>query len=207
MKLYLIGGLGADERVFKKLKLDIATHYISWEMPQRNESLESYVFRLREQIDTSKKFSILGVSFGGIIALELSKIINPENIILISSVSKQQQLPTTLRFISKIGILNILPIHFIKPPKFILNFLFGAENKQLLENIIADTDPKFVKWALNALANWKNENQFNNVIRIHGSKDKLIPLKGEAIKVVDGGHFMIVDKAEEISKILNGYLK
>jgi hypothetical protein len=28
-------------------------------------------------------------------------------------------------------------------------------------------------------------------------------LKGEAIKIEKGGHFMVVDKAEEVSRVIN----
>jgi hypothetical protein len=54
---------------------------------------------------------------------------------------------------------------------------------------------------------WSKSSNSKEIIRIHGTKDKLIPLRGNAIKVEDGGHFMIVDKADEISKILNEQLK
>ena len=71
--------------------------------------------------------------------------------------------------------------------------------------ILDDTDLKFAKWAVGQLISWKNEDRLENVIKIHGTKDKLIPLKSkintEIIK--DDQHFMIVDKAQEISDIIN----
>jgi hypothetical protein len=48
----------------------------------------------------------------------------------------------------------------------------------------------------------------SNVIRIHGSKDKLFPLRNtHADYVIEGGeHFMIVQRGEEISLLLNKLL-
>lgn len=51
MKLYLIGGLGADKRVFEKLKIDVTTEVIEWIKPENNDDLNSYVKRLSAQID------------------------------------------------------------------------------------------------------------------------------------------------------------
>lgn len=207
MKLYLIGGLGADERVFKYLTLDVETTVIKWIEPKPKEKLQSYVIRISEQINQGVEFGILGVSFGGIVPIELSKITNPSKLFLISSVETSKQLPQNYVYIGKTQVLNLIPNQFIKPPKPLLGFLFGAKNKKLLEQIIKDTKPKFIRWALNAIINWSNELNYLDTIRIHGTKDKLIPLKGNAIEVKDGGHFMIVDNAEEISKIINEQLK
>lgn len=203
MKLYLIGGLGADERVFSYLKLNCETKVIEWIEPKPKETIISYSRRLLKQINQEEKFGLLGVSFGGIIAIELSKLSKPEKVLLISSVETDNQLPKKYLTIGKTRILNLIPNSLMKPPKPILGYLFGAKNKQLLEQIIKDTSPTFIRWALNTIIKWSNRKNLNKLIRIHGTNDKLIPLKGEAFKIENGGHFMIVDNAEEISKLVN----
>ena len=202
-RLYLIGGLGADERVLKYLKLDIKTKTIKWIEPNRKENISSYAIRLSEQINQDEDFGILGVSFGGIVAIELAKHTKPSILILVSSVETSNQLPKKYVTLGKTQILKLIPNRLIKPPQPIFNFLFGAKNKILLKEIIRDTNPQFIRWALNTIINWSNKKKSNEVIRIHGTKDKLIPLKGQAIEIKDGGHFMIVDKAKEISKLIN----
>lgn len=206
-KLYLIGGLGADERVFKYLKLNTETKSIKWIEPKPKEKLNDYSKRLIKQIDQNDEFGILGVSFGGIVAIEIAKIIKPKILILISSVETNTQLPQTFVALGKTQIIRLIPNKLIKPPKPLMSFLFGAKNKELLNQIINDTKPEFIRWALNAIINWSNTKTPIDAIRIHGTKDKLIPLKGEAIEIKDGGHFMIVDKGEEISKLVNEQMK
>jgi len=76
----------------------------------------------------------------------------------------------------------------------------------MLGEIIRDTDPKFIKWALKTIIKWRSDFKPLNCIRIHGTRDKLIPLKGEAILVKDGQHFMIVDRAAEVSTIINNQI-
>jgi pimeloyl-ACP methyl ester carboxylesterase len=207
MTLYLIGGLGADERVFKYLNINVKTQIINWILQKPNEELKSYAIRLTEQINKNEEFAILGVSFGGIIAIEMAKFIKPKKLILISSIESSNQLPKHLITMGKAIVFEILPNSLIKPPKFILGYLFGAENRKLLHQIIKDTKPEFIRWALKTIVRWSNDSNITETIRIHGTKDRLIPLKGNAIRVEDGGHFMIVDRAKEISKIINEQLK
>ncbi len=207
MNVYQIGGLGADERVFQFLNLRIASHVINWIESIQGEGLESYASRLTEQIDIEEKFVLIGVSFGGIIALEISKIVEPEFLILISSVTNHEQLPRKFLALGRTGILNLLPISMIKPPPFLQKYLFSARNTLLLKTIIRDTDPNFIKWALKSMLKWQLEKVPNRVFRIHGTRDRLIPLLGDAIQVENGGHFMIVDNADEVSEIVNGILQ
>jgi len=70
---------------------------------------------------------------------------------------------------------------------------------------LKDTDLQFAKWATQQLCSWKNEMETKNLIKIHGTKDKLIPIKNksEIIRVKNGQHFMIVDKPKKISAIIN----
>ena len=94
-------------------------------------------------------------------------------------------------------------------PRGIAKFLFGTKNTELLNKILDDTDLKFTKWAVGELITWKNKDEIKNCIQINGTKDKLIPAgKDENVKLIEGGqHFMIVDKAKEISEIINEEIK
>ena len=114
MTLYLIGGLGADERVFKYLNINVKTQIINWILQEPNEELKSYAKRLTEQINKNEEFAILGVSFGGIIAIEMAKFIRPKKLILISSVESSNQLPKHLITMGKTMVLEMLPNSLIK---------------------------------------------------------------------------------------------
>ena len=59
-KIYLISGLGADERVFKNLNLgNFEPHFIKWNEPFKNENLPNYAKRLMSQIMTEKPFQAI----------------------------------------------------------------------------------------------------------------------------------------------------
>ncbi|MCX2743332.1 alpha/beta hydrolase [Mangrovivirga sp. M17] len=206
MRLYAISGLGADKRVFQHLSLHCELIPLDWIDPLPGESIEDYALRLSENIDTKDQFGILGVSFGGLIAVEISKKLNPDLTILISSAETRKELPIFYRLIGKTKILKFIPNLFFKPPDKLAAWVFSAKEKALLYQILKDTDLKFAKWAVLKLTTWKNNQRLvNETLKIHGSKDNLLPLKATYDKHVikGGGHFMIVDRSDEISKVIN----
>ena len=208
MKLYAISGLGADERVFNYLKLDSELIPIPWITPQNHESIDNYASRLSKVIDTNEDFGILGLSFGGLIATEISKQLRPKLTILISSVETRSDFPLVIKSLGKLLPIRSLPLFFFDPPRKLAHYLFSTQQKQLLNDILDDTDLHFAKWAIHELLHWKNTNRLKNIIKIQGSKDRLLPPKIDqnTVLIQGGGHFMIVDRAEEISQVISSKL-
>ncbi|PIB28075.1 hypothetical protein BFP77_10510 [Maribacter sp. 4U21] len=205
MKIYGIGGLGADSRVFNDLTLNYDFIPIDWITPTKNETISDYASRLSNRIYKKEDYIILGISFGGLIATELSKVLNPKMTILVSSAETRPELPLLFRFIGKTNILRILSPRLFNLPRGLAHYFFQTKRKELLDAILNDTDLKFTKWAVNELVVWNNRPTLKNVLKISGSADLIIPAKNHnKIHIFDGGgHFMIVDRAEEISKIIN----
>ncbi len=206
MKIFAISGLGADERVFNYLTLEHELIPILWIEPQNKESIIDYSKRLVEKYNliNESDFGILGVSFGGLIATEISKLTKPKFTIIISSIEFSKELPAILRLIGKSKLIELIPKKLLNPPKALVYFIFGSNKKELLNSILDDTNLDFNKWAIRELLNWRNKLQLQNLIKIGGSNDKVLPPKGKNTILIDQGeHFMIVDKAEEISNVIN----
>ena len=208
MKLYAISGIGADKRAYSKLKINANIIHLDWIDPIKHETLTAYAFRLSKSINHNEPFSIIGVSFGGLVAREIAKITRPKLIILLSTVETKAEIPWVYKFMGKLRIIKFIPTFLFKPPRLLLNYFFNPVNKELLYDIIDDTDLNFVKWACQKLTTWKNTIKFDDALVINGEKDKLLPptKSDTTITIKNGAHFMIVDKADEISKIINDYL-
>lgn len=209
MKIYTISGLGADQRVFNRLDLPYPIVPIEWIPIQAGDTIQHYAKRLVNQVNTKEKFVLLGVSFGGVIATEMSKIIHPELTVLVSSVATHDELPLVYRLLGKTKIVCFLPTRLFILPKKWAAFLFGTKEKEVLGNILRDTDPRFVKWAIHELLCWTNKEKADPLYRIHGTNDRLIPgrHKGQVDIIEGGGHFMIYDRAKEISQLIVTKLK
>ncbi|MCW7494791.1 alpha/beta hydrolase [Leptospira sp. 2 VSF19] len=209
--IYLISGLGADERVFKNLKFySNKPKVIHWIKNKKNENLKEYCLRLSDQIRNKKKLILIGVSFGGIVAIELSKILKTEKVVIISSIKLASEKPIMYNLAKKLRILNFIPSKIFNLHSFIIDFLFdvnSSEEQKLIREFIKNNEPEFIKWSLNEILKWGNKEIPSNLIHIHGEKDKLFPLKKihNPIPIKDGGHFMILNKHDEISSILNKY--
>lgn len=207
--IYFISGLGADERVFQFLDLSkIEYQFIKWAEPQKNENLPSYCKRLLQQIDLGQEVILIGISFGGIVAQEISKIIACKKIIIISSVKTVAEFSWQLKLASKLQIHSIVPLWFFRlSNKLTADYYFSIENKdesKLLHQIINDTDPKFLVWAIHQIMNWKNKEFPKNLVHIHGTTDRIFPIKyiKEAITLPKSGHFMIVNRIKEMERLI-----
>ncbi|QIL42466.1 alpha/beta hydrolase [Pedobacter sp. HDW13] len=211
MNTYFISGLGADKRIFSKLKLNekINIIHIDWIDPKQNETLAAYAARLGGIIDTSQPFALVGVSFGGMIAVEVAKILAPIVTVIISSTMISSQLPGLYRFAGKLGLLKFIPAKLLKSSnKLTQNYYFGTRSgseKVLLSKIIKDTDPYFLKWAIGSILSWKNETRPERMYHIHGTHDKILYSKTAQPDFVieNGTHFMVYQNAVEISGIIN----
>jgi pimeloyl-ACP methyl ester carboxylesterase len=208
----LISGLGADERIFEFLVLgDYEPIHLKWIEPKQYETIKNYALRLTEQIQTKKPI-ILGVSFGGMIATEMAKQIDYEQVILISSAKTKNEIPILYRIIGQLNLHKLIPIMLFKQANFITYWFFGMKTKtekQLLKSILTDTDSTFLKWAINSIIKWDNEYQITRKIQIHGSRDKILPkqnIKNVDFEIDKGGHLMIYNRANEINLILKGVL-
>ncbi|MCF0064249.1 alpha/beta hydrolase [Dyadobacter chenwenxiniae] len=210
MNLYFLSGLGADKRVFSKLVLDerFAVHYIDWIKPEKKETIAHYASRLVAQIDTTRPFQLVGLSFGGIVASELANIVHPEQIVIISSTPTGVPISKFYQGLTKFLLLSPFAAPFLKSTNTFTYKFFGADTpelKALLKSILHDTDSKFLKWALVRMGTWKRTDNLENLYHIHGTADKLIPIKMVKPDVsIDGaGHLMVYAQAKQISDILN----
>jgi len=83
------------------------------------------------------------------------------------------------------------------------------EDKKLLQQLIRDTDPAFIRWALNAIVHWDCKDFSGQYVHIHGAQDLILPVRyTKPTHVIQkAGHLMVMTKAIEINGILAEALK
>ena len=212
--IYVFSGLGTDHRVFERIDLSgFNIVHVKWLVPRQEEAFESYVFRLADHYNIPKQGAIvMGVSFGGICISELSKYYDFSKTILISSAKTRDELPKLLSVSKFLSLHKFLPAAAnSKASLKIAHWLFGVdqvEDKALLDQILKDTSPDFLRWAIDKIVNWENKTVPVNCLHIHGDKDHIIPIQhvDYTIRIRGGGHFMIWTKAAEISFSIRNFL-
>src|SRR5687768_12603951 len=96
-KVYFISGLGADERAFSFLDLGFCEPvFIPWVRPLEGETVPAYAVRLKERIPEDFPI-IVGLSFGGMVAVEIGKAFPCKKIVLLSSAKTQKEIPFYLK--------------------------------------------------------------------------------------------------------------
>ena len=73
--VYLMPGMSANSLIFEKINFpsNFKLYYLDWIDPLKNESLETYAKRFSALIMHDDPV-LIGVSFGGVLVQEISKI-------------------------------------------------------------------------------------------------------------------------------------
>lgn len=209
--IYFISGLGADSRAFRKIVFpeNFQIIHLDWISPEANESLKSYASRLALRIDATVPFYLVGLSFGGMLATEIAKERKPIHTFLISSIPTFKELPWYFRMAGSLSLQKLVPTGLLKKSNGIgLKFL-GAkseEERNLLRQLVIDSDPYFMKWALTCILTWRNTERPPCMTHIHGTTDNILPIR-YTVKpnhiIKGGGHFMVYANAQEIIDIIS----
>jgi pimeloyl-ACP methyl ester carboxylesterase len=212
LKAYFISGLGADKRVFYKIHLphDYQPVYLDWIKPFHCEGFPEYAKRFSASIDPNEDFILIGLSFGGMLASEIAKIVPPQKLIIVSSLGCSKEQPWYFKLAGRFRLHRVLTPAIYKQAT-LLNRLMGAgskEMKAIVYDYVKNADPEFIRWSIDVIMNWQHTERLPELIHIHGSKDRLLPcryVKADYL-VRNGGHLMVMNKPDEVNRILNQIL-
>ncbi|GAC1302134.1 MAG: hypothetical protein NVSMB24_06200 [Mucilaginibacter sp.] len=212
-KIFLIPGLGADTRVYNNIDLhDHEVICVDWIEPNKTDTLSTYAQKLIHQYHITPKSVVIGNSLGGMIAVEIAKIIPLARVILISSIKTTDEEPRYFTFYRSVPFYKLLPGKLFTSMGFMLKPLLGKMNEGdawLFSDMLKNSSPKFLKWGMRAALAWDNKIIPPNLYHITGDDDRIFPVKRikNATIVKGGSHSMIFNKAKEINKLLKTILK
>jgi pimeloyl-ACP methyl ester carboxylesterase len=207
-KIYCISGLGADERAFSRLQIKGHTIVsLPWLMPRENETIQQYAQRMSEGIKEENPL-LMGLSFGGMMSIEIARLLHADKVILISSIKSADELPFWLRHSGNLNLNRLFPMRSYKILEPIQNIFLGVtanDEKEMVRSYRANAPQQYTDWAINEVLHWTNTWQPPNLFHIHGDNDKMFPIKyvRPTHIVKGGGHFMIMNKAMEVSAAIN----
>ena len=203
MKIYSISGLAADGRLFERLKLNAELVHLAWEDISEVDSLSEYATKFIDKIDTSKPFLLMGASMGGMICSELAEALNPKLVIMLSTAETRKELPKTYRIAGYIDLLKHIPKRILHVPDRLVTLAFGSRAK-LFQDYIKDIDKDFAIKAARLISKWDKQISVSQAkLKIKGNKDYILPYKCNDTILVNGGHSIVYDRAEEVSAIIN----
>jgi pimeloyl-ACP methyl ester carboxylesterase len=210
--VYCIKGLGATDEVFEYITLPdgYQKQIIQWERPDMDEDVPQYVLKLLPQIDDPQPI-LMGLSLGGMVAVSLSSHFEKCKLIIISSIIDPDEMPFTIktgRYIGNVGRKLIIKSMGSKIVHSLAIHLYKKKFGEMVVNMMKQQDLYFNEWVIKHIVHWKTSAKPTDICRIHGNRDILFPsiFIGEYKKVNGGSHFMIVEQADEVNRIIEEYL-
>ena len=188
-------------------KTEFDCFYLEWKIPlSKDESIESYARRMCEDIH-HKNPVLIGVSFGGVMVQEMSKIIPSLKTIIISSIKSNTELPKSLKLAQLTKAYRLFPAKFIENlDGYVDYFLNDFQHKKIdaYKKYMPVRNATYLHWAIYTLLHWQQKEPISNIVHIHGTKDGVFPIKtiNSCTKIVDGTHAMILTKAKKISALI-----
>lgn len=207
MVIYAIPGLGTTEKLYVNTKINgVEIIVLNWPVPDKNDSMKTYARKFLSQINTSVPFCLLGVSFGGMLCVELSKIISPQKTFLISSCKSRKELPWFIKTLKYIPLHKMISESQHRKMAYNGRWIIGFGKAYIPEflGMVNSMTKNYFKYCINIIVNWNNTALPKNTIHIHGDGDILLWYKyvKPDYTISKGSHAMVVFQAEEINKII-----
>jgi hypothetical protein len=212
MVIYAIPGLGTTEKLYVNTKITgVEIIVLSWPTPNKNDTMETYARKFLPQINTTIPFCLLGVSFGGMLCTELSKMISPQKTFLISTSKSRRELPWFIKTLKHFPLHKIVSEKQHRQMAYQGRWIIGFGKAYIPEflGMVNSMTQNYFKYCINIIANWDRQEEPKNVIHIHGTNDKLLWYKyvKSHYSIQQGSHAMIVFRAEEINQIIEKEIK
>ena len=212
--IYCFPGQGSDKHLFDSISVDsnYVLEIIEYGSPEKGMSMESSARSLSVNIDTTRKFILLGVSLGGMICIELSEFLNPEKTIIISSAKNRKELPLRYKFQRTVPLYKIFGGRTLLAGAKFLQPIVEPDrnkNKETFKQMISSKDPTYMKRTISIIINWRRISNSKRIYQIHGNNDHTIPLRNITnpdFIVRNGSHMITLTRPAEINKNLNSIL-
>lgn len=199
--VYLMPGMAANPTIFEYIELpedQFKIHWLEWMIPENKESLESYAKRMIAKIEHDN-IVLLGVSFGGILAQEMSKYLKLRQLFVVSSVKSKHELPKHMKLLKLTKAYKLLPTQLVSNIDLLAKYAFGetvSKRVELYKKYLSVSDKRYLDWAIENVIEWEQDQPNKDAIYIHGDKDAIFPHScvGNCIVVKGGTHIMVINK-------------
>lgn len=200
LPLILLPGMGTDARVFSVQKLAFPQLIVPpWIEPKWHESLADYGARMAASVPVDGPCYVGGMSFGGMVALEMSRHLPVKACLLIASIHSGRELPLWARLLG--------PGAWLLPPftDWVVStsatvmlrttgLILPKPIKQSCVHLSRMYPSPMLPWACRSVVRWKPDPAGwpFPIYHLHGDRDRVIPHRNTTPTqlVSQGGHVL-----------------
>lgn len=199
--VYFMPGLAASASIFEYIQLPedrFEVYRLAWFLPKGQETLTAYAQRMAAQVHDPKSI-LVGVSFGGILVQEMKAFLQPQKVVIISSVKSNREFPRRFKLARTTKAYKLLPTGLLNNVELLIKLALGDAMKRklyLYERYLQMREKHYLDWAIEQVICWERKIADLEVIHIHGTHDEVFPPKylQNFIPVHEGTHAMILSK-------------
>ncbi|MBI4833667.1 MAG: hypothetical protein HY811_02450 [Planctomycetes bacterium] len=194
--IFLLPGMGANHKMYtesegwKELKDAV---FPDWPKYNGETNFAAVAQRLIKEHKITSSDYVGGSSLGGMIAIEIEKILNNPKIILLGSALNKSEVNSLL--------IKLSPIAEITPLKLLQLFTDNIRNK--LVEMFTGIDTEFIKAMCLAINKWEGySGPLEKLVRIHGKRDMIIRCPEKCFAIPDGGHLIAMTHPRECIRFI-----
>jgi pimeloyl-ACP methyl ester carboxylesterase len=195
-KWFILPGMGATSAMYDSLRpeIEFAVNFLDWPEYKGETTYVEVAKRLIDENDISDGDIIGGSSLGGMVALEIAQILRPKTTVLLGSAINKFEVQSALSILSPLA--SVTPISFIQ--------VLVGKHKSLVSKMFSNCDPGFIRAMCLHLPSWPGYSGPNeNIFRLHGLKDHVIPCPANGAEIIDGaGHLLAMTHPKETGQFL-----
>ncbi|WP_230253867.1 alpha/beta fold hydrolase [Rhodopirellula halodulae] len=207
--LILFSGMGADASVFASQSLAFPNLVVpDWLVPAKDDDLASYCERMTLELAIDRPCVVGGASFGGIVALEMTRHLDALACLLIGSVRSPSQLPRRIRFLRPMPPeLKLVPLSFLQASAALsASVAEGCRAKHMagVARQFSRADVDVLRWSARQILLWEASYDDVEVRHLHGNRDPIFPVScvtpDEIVR--GGGHVISMTHASQVNEFL-----
>jgi len=214
LTVYLLPGHGSDYRVWQEMDFSgYDTVHLDYPfLPERGERMPEYAQRLLAKIDTTRPFALVGISLGGMLAVEMAQHCNPAAVVILSSARGRFDLPWRYR------VQRYLPLQYLLPGALMRQLTIWIQpwfepqvhtRRELCADMLRQKPAKLFARGVKMIIHWQRQQLDSSVVHLHGTHDSTLPLKAVSPPVIvlpGATHMMTLFEPRTVEAILRPIL-
>ncbi len=181
-------GMGATSEMYGGPWRDLKdSTFHNWPKSKGETMITELAQRLICENGIRKGDTVIGTSLGGIVACEIANQIELKKLVLIGSAVCQEEINILLRRLHPL--IDLTPLSFIR--------LSAGSLPNELSGMFSESEPEFIRNMSKAIFKWEGLRADVELVRIHGKKDRVIPLVEGKSSSLEGGHLIAMTHSKE----------